>query len=121
MLMARVTSSDFAERLLRSAQQAAEIKQGQRSAAKTSRHKVTSREVVVRQPPKYDAKRILRLRQKLGVSQSVFAGMLGVQPPTVRAWEQEQKEPGGSARRLLEIYEQRPTLAEATIERAEGT
>jgi putative transcriptional regulator len=118
--MARVTSKTFAERLLRSAEQAAEIKQGKTSAARTSRHKVTAREVVVRQPPKYDAKRILRLRQRLGVSQSVFAGMLGVQPPTVRAWEQEQKEPSGSARRLLEIYELRPTLAESTLEGAEG-
>jgi putative transcriptional regulator len=121
MVMAQVTSTDFAERLLRSAQQAAEIKQGKKGAAKTSTHKVTSREVVVRQPPKYDAERILQLRQKLGVSQSVFASMLGVQPPTVRAWEQEQKAPSGSARRLLEIYEQRPTLAEATIERADST
>jgi putative transcriptional regulator len=119
--MTRVTNKTFAERLLRSAEQAAEIKQESASAARTSRHKLTAREVVVRQPPKYDARRILSLRRRLGVSQSVFAGMLGVQPPTVRAWEQEQKAPSGSARRLLEIYELRPTLAETTVERAEGT
>lgn len=118
--MTRVTSRTFAERLLRSAEQAAEIKQENAHPARISRHKVTAREVVVRQPPKYDAERIVRLRQRLSVSQAVFAGMLGVQPPTVRAWEQEQKEPSGSARRLLEIYEQRPSLAEATVERGEA-
>jgi putative transcriptional regulator len=118
--MAQVTNDSFAERLLRSARQAAEIKQGSATAARTSRHKLTSREVVVREPPRYDATRIRRLREELGVSQTVFANMLGVQPPTVRAWEQEQKEPSGSARRLLEIYEQRPTLAEATIDKGEN-
>jgi putative transcriptional regulator len=118
--MARVTNDNFAERLLRSAQQAAEIKQGRATPSRTSRHKLTSREVVVRQPPRYDAMRIRRIREELGVSQTVFANMLGVQPPTVRAWEQEQKAPSGSARRLLEIYEQRPTLAEATIEKSDS-
>lgn len=118
--MGKVTSENFAELLLRSARQAAEVAQGESEPARTSRHKITSREVAVRQPPRFGAERIVGLREKLGVSQTVFAGMLGVQPPTVRAWEQEQKEPAGAARRLLEIFEQRPALARATLERPES-
>jgi hypothetical protein len=34
--------------------------------------------------------------------------MVGVRPVTVKAWEQGQKEPNGSARRLLQVLESRP-------------
>ena len=50
--MRGVTSKTFAERLLRSAEQAAAIKQKSANATRVGRHKVTAREVIVRQPPK---------------------------------------------------------------------
>jgi putative transcriptional regulator len=107
--MARVTSGNFAERLLRSAEQAVAIKQGEAEPAHTSRRKVTIRKVGVVEAPRYDSARILRLRTYLGVSQPIFAGMIGVQPATVKAWEQGQKEPSGAARRLLQVLEVRPS------------
>lgn len=115
--MAQVTEQDFAERLLRSAEQAAAIRQGVVPAARVTRLP-RSEEVVVREAPRYAASRIRLLRQRLGVTQLVFARMLGVRPPTVRAWEQERKEPSGAARRLLEIYERSPEIAAETLRRS---
>ena len=52
--MAQVTSAAFAERLLRSARQAAEIETGTATAARTSRHELATRNEVVREPPPPD-------------------------------------------------------------------
>lgn len=46
-------------------------------------------------------KQVKGLRVKVGVSQPVFAALLGVSPQTVKAWEQGTKHPTSSARRLL--------------------
>lgn len=106
--MARVTSENFAERLLRSAEQAAAIKRGVAEPALVVKRKITARKVTVAEAPRYDPARIMGLRKSLAVSQAIFAGMVGVRPVTVKAWEQGQKEPNGSARRLLQILETRP-------------
>lgn len=106
--MARVTSENFAERLLRSAEQAVAIKRGDAKPARVTRRKITARKVMVEEAPRYKPARIIELRKGLGVSQPVFAGMVGVRPVTVKAWEQGQKEPNGSARRLLQVLESRP-------------
>jgi putative transcriptional regulator len=42
-------------------------------------------------------------RMKLGVSQSVFAQLLGVSVRTLQEWEQGRREPSGAARTLLRI------------------
>ena len=56
-------------------------------------------------------KEIIHLRKEcFGVSQPVFASYLSVTVSTVRAWEQGQKSPGGTARRLLEIAEIEPEI-----------
>ena len=116
--MARVTSESFAQRLLRGAEQAAAIKRGDEEPARITRRKVTAREAVVKEAPRYDSARILGLRKGLGVSQPVFAGMVGVRPVTVKAWERGQKEPSGAARRLLQVLETHPdaVIAAAQVE-----
>lgn len=54
---------------------------------------------------------IAELRKAIfGVSQPVFAALLSVTVSTVRAWEQGQKSPSGTARRLLEIAAMAPDL-----------
>jgi putative transcriptional regulator len=113
--MARVTSESFAERLLRSAEQAVAIKRGEATASRISRQKVTVREVVVEEAPRYKAARIVELRNGLGVSQTVFAAMIGVRPVTIKAWEQGQKEPSGAARRLLQVLEVKPAAVVAAV------
>jgi putative transcriptional regulator len=56
-------------------------------------------------PPieKLSAIEIKRLRLKNKVSQAVFAKYLNVQPITVKKWELGEKNPGGSALRLLQL------------------
>ena len=51
---------------------------------------------------------IKRIRQQTGLSQAMFAGLLGVSPKTVEAWENDRNKPEGSSRRLLEIVRDDP-------------
>ena len=53
--------------------------------------------------PRYDAKRVKTLRLELGLSQSVFADVLGVSKKTVEAWESGRNVPSDAACRLLEL------------------
>lgn len=53
----------------------------------------------------FDAQRIRALRDREGVSQTVFAAALGVTKNLVSDWERGVKKPGGPARRLLEVVE----------------
>jgi DNA-binding transcriptional regulator YiaG len=107
--MAHVTSENFAERLLRSAEQAVAFKAGEQDAGHVVRRKLTSRKVLVDEAPQFKPERIIGLRERLGVSQPVFADVVGVKPVTVKAWEQGQKVPSGAARRLLQVLEAQPS------------
>jgi putative transcriptional regulator len=50
------------------------------------------------------------IRKKLKLSQSVFAGLMGVSPRTIQDWEQGRREPQGPAKSLLRIAEQHPEI-----------
>ncbi len=50
------------------------------------------------------------IRKKLALSQSVFAGLLGVSLRTLQDWEQGRRNPQGSAIALLRIAEQHPEV-----------
>jgi len=68
-----------------------------------------SKNVSIPDPPKaLPAKEIVRLRRRLGVSQAVFARLLGVARDTEISWEQGRRTPSGPALRLLEIAERHP-------------
>lgn len=61
--------------------------------------------------PVWPRKRIAELRKRrFHVSQPVFAALLSVKLPTVRAWEQGQKTPSGAACRLLQLAELDPRV-----------
>ena len=51
--------------------------------------------------PAITSKEVVAARESLGVSQTVFAKILGASPQSVRAWEQGTKPPSGVARRLI--------------------
>lgn len=53
---------------------------------------------------------ILRAREKSGLSQAEFAGLLGVSVRTLQDWEQGRRQPSGAARSLILIAEKRPKL-----------
>ncbi|HAE86333.1 MAG TPA: transcriptional regulator [Anaerolineaceae bacterium] len=50
------------------------------------------------------------IREKLHLSQSAFAGMMGVSLRTVQDWEQGRRKPSGPALALLRIAEQKPDV-----------
>ena len=50
------------------------------------------------------------IRRNLKLSQSAFAGLMGVSLRTVQDWEQGRRQPSGPAKSLLRIAEQRPEV-----------
>jgi putative transcriptional regulator len=50
------------------------------------------------------------IRKKLNLSQSAFAGLMGVSPRTIQDWEQGRRSPQGPAKSLLRIAEQHPEV-----------
>ena len=56
-------------------------------------------------PPPLKPRQIKRLRQRLRVSQPVFARYLNTSESTVEKWETGAKQPSGTALKLLAIVE----------------
>lgn len=51
------------------------------------------------------------VREKTGLSQSVFAAMIGVKVKTLQNWEQHRRQPTGAAAALLTIFDRAPEVA----------
>lgn len=84
------------EELLKSVKQAKAIEKGELNPAR-----------VFRINPKTD---IVRVRGKLGLSQSKFAAILGISPDTLQNWEQGRRSPTGPAKVLLRIAAKHPEV-----------
>jgi putative transcriptional regulator len=71
---------------------------------------LTARQVaVIPEPRDWRSSDVKRLRtQTLGVSQSVFARLLGVSVKLVEAWESGRNTPTGPVRRLFELIQRDP-------------
>jgi putative transcriptional regulator len=48
------------------------------------------------------------IRQRLNLSQTAFAGLMGVSLRTVQDWEQGRRKPSGPVEALLRITDRRP-------------
>lgn len=97
-------------RIIEGLQQAIAYERGEVTGLRVDYVEVTARKAHLELPPWYPAHMIREIRQKLSVSQVIFAQMLGVSASTVRAWEQGKREPEGAARRLLQIADQHPDV-----------
>ncbi|MGA2177766.1 MAG: NadS family protein [Verrucomicrobiota bacterium] len=84
------------EQLKQSLREAGQIKRG---AMKPSR--------VFKIDPKND---IVKVRGRLGLSQSRFANILGISADTLQNWEQGRRSPAGPAKVLLKIAAKHPEL-----------
>ena len=84
------------EELLESVKQARAIEKGEMSPAR-----------IFRINPKTD---IVRVRGKLGLSQSKFAAILGISADTLQNWEQGRRSPTGPAKVLLKIAARHPEV-----------
>jgi putative transcriptional regulator len=82
------------------------------------KRKLTMRTTIVRIPrraPRFRARDITAIREKLHVSQPLFASLLNVPLATARSWEQGTRKPSGAALRLLEIVGARPETVLETV------
>ena len=57
--------------------------------------------------PDYDGAKIRALRDKLKLSQAVFASVLNTSLSTVRKWEVNDKNPSGPSLKLLNLLERK--------------
>lgn len=89
-LLERDAKRNIAEELLETAR---DIKSG----------RITKRFTVASYP-------IGRVREKSGLSQVLFAKLLGVSVRTLQEWEQGRKKPSGAAQSLLKIVDKHPEL-----------
>ena len=88
--------NELFEQLTQSLREAGKIRRGE---MKSSR--------LFKIDPKND---IVKVRGKLGLSQSKFAAILGISADTLQNWEQGRREPTGAARVLLRIAAKHPRL-----------
>jgi putative transcriptional regulator len=82
------------------------------------KRKLTMRTTIVRitkRAPQFRASDITAIREKLHVSQPLFASLLNVPLATARSWEQGTRKPSGAALRLLEIVRARPDTVLETV------
>ena len=87
-----MNEKDF-ERLCESIKQAGEIRRGTRKPSRVFHH---------------EAPDVKLIRERLGLSQSRFAAMIGVSARTLQNWEQGRREPEGPAKALLRVVERQP-------------
>ena len=87
-----MNENDF-ELLCESIRQAGEIRRGVRKPSRT---------FLIEDP---DPKAI---RERLGLSQSRFASIIGVNVRTLQNWEQGRREPEGPAKALLRVVDREP-------------
>ncbi|MBR6281352.1 MAG: helix-turn-helix domain-containing protein [Lachnospiraceae bacterium] len=79
-------------------QEAIDYERGKGSAKRTT--------YVIDPVKKYSNVDIKKIRNRAGMTQTVFADYLGVSPKTVEAWELGRTHPTGPANRLLDILAQ---------------
>jgi putative transcriptional regulator len=90
------------ESIIQGLTEAADDQQGKISARRT---KLTIKPVAT-----FNTVEIKRIRQKTGLSQVIFAKLMGISPKTVEAWENGRNKPEGASRRLLELVSDDPAL-----------
>jgi putative transcriptional regulator len=74
--------------------------------------KVTLRttEVEIKSPPEMTPEKVRAVREKLRVSQPVFARSLRTKPQTIKNWEQGTARPNAQAAILLSLIDRNPKL-----------
>ena len=77
-------------------------------AGRPLQSRFTVRTYKIPPPPQYRGAEVRRVRDVMAMSQAAFAAFLGVDPSTVRSWEQEIRPPSPLACRLLSEIEAEP-------------
>ncbi|EGO62127.1 helix-turn-helix domain-containing protein [Acetonema longum] len=96
--------SKASESIMQGLQEALEEAQGKREL-RTHTYTVVSAQI-------YKADEIRAIRNRLGMSQAIFASFMSVSKKTVEAWEAGRNMPDGPARRILSMVKEDPKLPE---------
>jgi putative transcriptional regulator len=87
------------------------VKEGLREGIRFAKGELTLRTIEVPSPPaEIRAREVVALREKAGMSQTVFARVLNVSTKTVQSWEQGQRKPSHAALRMLQVFRSRPRV-----------
>ena len=84
------------DELLQSVKEAAAIERGKAKPSRTFEVKT--------------ANDVVRVRNKLGLSQTKFARLLGISEDTLQNWEQGRRRPAGPAKVLLKVAARHPEV-----------
>jgi putative transcriptional regulator len=82
---------------------------------KTPEQMFTVKTIEIPDPNVYRATDVRELRDSLGVSQAVFAHLLGVSVILVKSWEHGTRDPSLMARRLMDTIKADPSRWLATV------
>lgn len=105
------------DEIIKGMREAIAFERGELPDVKVTRRELPETTGALRARPGFRGARIARLRDRLRLSQPVFAEALNVSAETVKKWEQDTREPDGAAVRLLELAEDHP---EWLLERLHG-
>ena len=88
------------ESIMRGLQEAVDYEQGKGTARVVK--------MSIEPPPEITSAEIKEIRSNAGLTQKVFATLLGVSKKTVEAWESGTNSPAGPARRMIGIMRDDP-------------
>ncbi|MEA5028206.1 MAG: helix-turn-helix domain-containing protein [Sphaerochaeta associata] len=90
------------------------IMQGLDEAVKYQEGTIHARKTRISVKPveSFTSEDIKQIRNRLGLSQVIFASSLGVSKKTVEAWERGKNTPEGPSRRLLQLIRDNPDMIE---------
>ena len=91
----------FSEKLINTARQAETHSAGQK--------KLRVNVIEIMPIPSYEPLQIKKIRARLGLTQSMFGGIIGVSTKTVEAWEVGFRRPSSSAMRVLAELDTNPS------------
>ena len=106
----RRATRNIGDEIIEGLQQALAFERGQLDVRVVKRP-ISARSATAAPAPDYKPDEIAEIRRnKLHLSQSVFARVFNVNPETAKSWEQGKAPPTGSAKRLLQIAESHPEV-----------
>ena len=97
-----MSSLSFGEKLIQSAKQAQEHSAGKK--------KLRTNVIEIKPVPNYDPQQIRDIRVKLGLTQGLMGGIIGVSPKTIEAWEAGFRRPSGAAMRVIAELDTNPNF-----------
>ena len=108
----------FGEELIEAAREMVAVHRGELEPTRVTYRVRTGPDADLTSPPFYSGRRVRQIRDKMGVSQARFAKVMNCRVGTVKAWEEDLREPNGASRRLLDLADHHPEALLAMVTRS---